>query len=106
MQIEFEKDKNLSEIVAKLKAHFNPLKIYLFGSRAHGTANSDSDYDLFLVVKESNQRPIERMKKAHEILWGCKAPADIFIYTEVEFNEYKDEFSSIANTVVNEGVEL
>ena len=27
--------------------------VILFGSRAHGTANVDSDYDILIVVKES-----------------------------------------------------
>ncbi|WP_161488104.1 nucleotidyltransferase domain-containing protein [Sedimentisphaera cyanobacteriorum] len=44
--VEIEKIK--SEIVESLKP-LNPEKIILFGSYASGTANEDSDIDLFLV---------------------------------------------------------
>lgn len=106
VQIEIIKDKSLSEIVTKLKDHFKPVRIYLFGSRAQGTAHSESDYDLMLVVKNSEKDPTARAREARQILWGRSIAVDIFIYTEEEFNEFKDEFSSIAHTVATEGVEI
>lgn len=106
MLLNIEKDQNLNEIVSKLRSHFNPIKIYLFGSRAKGTAKPDSDYDLFLVVKDSDKSKIERMKEARKILWGRTVSVDVFIYTVDEFNDWKEEFSSIPHTVATEGVEL
>lgn len=99
-------DSHLDEIVKKLVEHFNPTKIFLFGSRAKGTARPESDYDLFLVVKESHKKPIQRMQEANRLFWGDKAAIDIFIYTEAEYDEWKDEMSSIAHTVATEGLEL
>lgn len=46
------------------------------------------------------------MKEARNILWGRKISVDVFIYTEDEFNNWKDEFSSIPHTVATEGVEI
>lgn len=106
MGIELQKDKNLSEIVKKLKNHFKPEKVYLFGSQANGTARENSDYDLFLIVKESKLNARERMREALDLLWECEASVDVFVYTEEEFKESKDEFSSIAHTVATEGQEL
>ncbi len=106
MQISMQNDKNLNEIVQKLKDHFQPLKVYLFGSRANGTAKADSDYDLFLVVKNSDQSKIERMQEANQVLWGRTVSVDIFIYTEAEFNSLNGDFNSVANTVFTEGLEL
>ncbi len=101
-----QNDKNLTEIVQKLKDHFNPLKTYLFGSRANGTANSESDYDLFLIIKDSAQTKIERMQEANQVLWGRSVSVDVFIYTEAEFNSLNSDINSIANTVSVEGLEL
>ena len=101
-----QNDKNLTEIVQKLKDHFHPLKIYLFGSRANDSANSESDYELFLIVKDSNQTKIERMQEANQVLWGRSVSVDVFIYTEDEFNSLSKNFNSIANTVSTEGLEL
>ncbi len=106
MQIELQKDKNLSEIVTKLKNHFKPEKVYLFGSHANGTATENSDYDLFLIVKNSGKDSIERMREARRILWDNPSAIDVFIYTETEFSESKERFNSIAHTVATEGVEL
>jgi len=106
MQIELEKDKTLSEIVSKLKAHFKPEKIFLFGSRAKGTATSESDYDLFLIVKDSDKSTMERMDEANLVLWGRTSPVDVFVYTQKEFDESKSQFQSIPYIVDTEGVEL
>lgn len=99
-------DTKLDEILTRLIPEFQPTKIFLFGSRATGTANQDSDYDLFLVVKDSNISRRERMTKALHLLWGCGVAVDVFVYTENEFNDWKDEFSSIPHTVATEGMEL
>ncbi|MBY0385941.1 nucleotidyltransferase domain-containing protein [bacterium] len=99
-------DTILDEILTRLIPEFQPTKIFLFGSRAAGTANQDSDYDLFLVVKDSNISRRDRMTKALHLLRGCEVAVDVFVYTEDEFNEWKDEFSSIPHTVVTEGKEL
>lgn len=106
MEAKLYQDKDLTEIVAKLKAHFNPSKLYLFGSRAKGTSSASSDYDLFLIVQSSEKRMIDRMMEANDLLWGRTVSVDVFVYTEHEFAEYKGEINSIANAVATEGVEL
>lgn len=106
MLLDLRNDKDLSTIVGKLRGHFNPLKIYLFGSRSNGNASINSDYDLFLIVKSSDKKPIQRMQEAKRLFWGQSIAVDIFIYTEEEFNDWKNEFSSIAYIVATEGVEL
>ena len=100
------KDEKLNSILSVLRPVFNPTKIYLFGSRAKGLAVSGSDYDLFFVVKDSDIQPRDRVLKARELLWSNSVAVDLFIYTENEFNDWKDEFSSIPHTVYTEGLEL
>jgi predicted nucleotidyltransferase len=106
MQIDYQKDDDLKEMVLKLQNHFKPLKVYLFGSRASNTASPDSDYDLALIVKKSNLNRAERELEARKVLKDRKVPVDIFIYTEKEFEDWKNEFSSIPYTISSEGVEL
>jgi uncharacterized protein len=106
MELEIKKDKNFIETITKLKNYFKPEKIYLFGSRAKGLQSADSDYDLFLIVKQSNKSVAERMKEANDVLWGRRISVDVFIYTEEEFNEYKQDVNSIAFVATTEGMEL
>ncbi len=99
-------DPTLKNILSRLIPEFKPKKIYLFGSRATGTHRPNSDYDLFLIVEKSELRGIQRMQKAIEVLWDLKISADVFVYTEEEFQEWKDELNSIPHTATNDGVEL
>ena len=99
-------DPILKEIVNRLSQEFHPSKMYLFGSRATGLAQADSDYDLLLVVKEISSGKFERMRRARRALNGLGITADVFVYSEEEFNEWKDELSSIPETALREGLEL
>jgi len=46
----------LNLAVARIVAQFKPLRVILFGSRAHGTARPDSDLDLLVVMPEGTDR--------------------------------------------------
>jgi uncharacterized protein len=48
--------EELERVVRRLVEAFDPAAIYLFGSRARGDANEDSDYDLMLVLADDNTR--------------------------------------------------
>jgi predicted nucleotidyltransferase len=69
----------LPQIIDRLKEEFNPNKIFLFGLRAKGIANTESDYYLLLVVKDSQLTKFERMQKAHEVLWGIWEAVDVIV---------------------------
>ena len=52
----------LVELVRRLVETFHPERIYLFGSRARGEGSPHSDYDLMVVVAQSElpgYRPLE-----------------------------------------------
>lgn len=99
-------DNNLKLIVEALTKEFKPLKMFLFGSRAQGTNKKDSDYDLLLVVKNKKGSRADNMIRASKVLEHLNIKADIFVYSEKEFNEWKDELSSIPETAVNTGKEI
>ena len=99
-------DPVLEKIIERLKAEFHPSRMFLFGSRANGNAHPDSDYDLVLVVQSSDRSRLDRMEQARLALKGLDVSADVFVYTEPEFDKWKDEFSSIAETALNTGREL
>ena len=101
------KDKKLDEIVKVLKKEFKPSRMFLFGSRANGTHRHDSDYDFVLVVPGNRKSRVNNLIKAEEILdkkFGISA--DVFVYSQREFDDWKDDFSSIPETAVNTGREI
>lgn len=102
-----EGDKKLDQIVKVLKAEFKPSRLFLFGSRANGTARSDSDYDFVLVVPGNRKSRIDNMARARHLLHQkCNISADVFIYSKQEFDEWKNELSSIPETAMNTGKEF
>ena len=54
-------------IVDKIISEYKPKKIILFGSYAYGTPTEDSDIDL-LIVKDTDERPIDRWVEVKKIL--------------------------------------
>jgi HEPN domain-containing protein/predicted nucleotidyltransferase len=52
--------EELDRVARRLIAAFEPVAIYLFGSRARGSASDDSDYDLTLVLADDNTRACSR----------------------------------------------
>jgi predicted nucleotidyltransferase len=55
------------QIVQKLRAHYNPEKIILFGSYAGGSVQRNSDLDL-LIIKDTEERFIDRWSTVRRIL--------------------------------------
>jgi uncharacterized protein len=102
----YKEDKTLTQIKTRLMETFKAKKIYLFGSRARGKARKDSDYDLLVIVEKSKLSYPERNVKARMALSELEIPVDVFVVTQKEFDEMKDELSSIPETALFEGREL
>ena len=99
-------DPLLQTAIHSLRKHFSIQKVFLFGSRVQTHARNDSDYDLVLVVKDSDQDAFERRVKARSLLKEIGIPFDIFVYTTEEFEKQKNDFGSIVETAVNTGREI
>lgn len=96
----------LNEIVKRLKNTFNPQRLFLFGSRAKGSAHELSDYDFLLVVEKDEAGRVANMIEGKKITRDLPVSADVFVYSKEEFNEWKEEFNSIPEVAINTGVEL
>src|SRR6266478_3167054 len=76
-------DPYLDEIVVVLKS-YDPERIILFGSRARGEADEDSDYDL-IVIKRTDRPFLDRLRDMVPYLRQITRPAEILVYTPEEF---------------------
>ncbi|MBO6177892.1 MAG: nucleotidyltransferase domain-containing protein [Selenomonadaceae bacterium] len=96
--------------IEKIKESFinilSPLRIYLFGSFASGTAKVDSDFDFYIVVKDDTENLVDLTAKAYKSIRNVRTRAvDIVIGTESNFESRKHRLS-IENEVVKNGVIL
>jgi len=98
-------EKKIAEIISRIVIGYQPDKIILFGSYAHGRPNNDSDLDL-LIIKQTEQNPVERDKSVMKLLRGIKTSIDVMVYTREEFNKFKNVISSFEYQIAKNGKEL
>lgn len=96
-------DSTLAEMVPRLVAELKPERIYLFGSRARGQADPESDYDLLVVVRERVGPGREMEQRANAALWGLDVPIDVAILTTEYFTWMLGAAASLPATVEREG---
>ena len=90
----------------RLKAEFQPEEIYLFGSHAWGAPTDDSDVDLMVIVRESSEKAIRRMQRAHRCLRGIGFAKDVLVSTRVEFDRYRHLSASLSHKIFQDGRKL
>jgi predicted nucleotidyltransferase len=95
-------DQHLQEeIVARLQKA-NPIKIYLFGSQAMGTANDESDIDL-LMIKNTVSSKIQEINAARKLLRGLGKSFDVIVTTQEEFDYYRTQINSVHHAAAHYG---
>jgi uncharacterized protein len=96
----------LDVAVDLLIKEFQPKEIYLFGSHAWGTPHEDSDVDLMVIVRDSAERPTQRMRRAHHCLGELDMSKDIFVQTREEFDRYRHLPPSLQHQILATGRKL
>jgi predicted nucleotidyltransferase len=96
-------DPTLREIVQRLADAYHPLRIYLFGSKARGTAGPDSDYDILVVVPDDAPLELKKSDLAYQRLWGVGKPKDVLVCPEEWFLSRATVITSLPATVIREG---
>ena len=89
----------ISEVVTKIVTRFNPDRIILFGSYAHGTPSDDSDLDL-LIVQDSDLPMQKRGLDIRLSLIGSMIPIDLLVYTKSEYDQEKSKRFSFLNSAI------
>ncbi len=96
-------DPLLTEIVDRVVETLHPQRVYLFGSRALGESNDDSDYDLMVLVANRSEPIAVLAKRAHSALWGVGASADIVVWDAERFDSRLHLRASLPATVIRDG---
>ena len=92
----------LQEIVRRILAAGQPLKIVLFGSRARGEARPDSDLDLF-IVEESDLPRHRRSPRYYRALAGVFPEKDIVVWTPAEIAAWAAVPNAFPTAALREG---
>lgn len=95
-------DEAMDQVVATIRDRYRPERIVLFGSRVWGGANADSDLDV-LVIKESDQREVERIREVSRLLRPRPLPVDILVKTPEEIRQRLAMGDSFIREVLEKG---
>lgn len=99
-------EREINELKDCMVRELSPLRIYLFGSFAEGKQQEDSDYDFYIVVKDSSDNISDLTTQAYKSVRKVKKrPVDIIVGTESRF-EHRKTMPSIEYEVNNKGVLL
>ena len=81
-------------------------KIYLFGSYAYGTPRQDSDFDICVIIPDSDIRPIDAIRKIRYALYPIQdVPLDILVYHLSDFQD-RSRSASLERKISRDGVLL
>ena len=92
----------LEAVIQRLVDVYDPERIILFGSHATGGARKGSDIDL-LIVKETDQRPIDRRVEVERLLSDRQLPLDLLVYTPQELRDLFAAGSPFVEQVIESG---
>ncbi len=96
-------NQQLDQVVDRLVKEFKPEKIILFGSRAWGTPDRDSDWDLMVIVNSSDTVPTRRAARAYRCLNGLRIPVEVIVSTREEINRYRTVPASLTRRILEHG---
>lgn len=83
-------------------------RIILFGSRARGDYNEDSDYDILIVTEETFpfKEKIRISEAVRDRVVKLHIPSDIIIRSHEEVDYFRDKINSVVGEAVQEGIIL
>lgn len=87
--------------------HFgqNIREILVFGSKARGDANEDSDLDILVLIEGGNWRLKDEIADvAYDLAIGTDVVPSVMVYTVAEWNHLDRVGSPFRDAVVNDAV--
>lgn len=92
----------VQEITNKIVERFDPEKIVLFGSHSTGTARSDSDVDL-LIIMDTNESSIDRAIEVKKVCRPRFVSMDVLVKTPKEVETTLERGSFFLNQILDRG---
>lgn len=92
----------LEQIVERIREAAQPDRIVLFGSRARGTARSDSDFDI-IVIKESDEPRYKPSAPLYTTVADLPVEVEVVVYTPEEVADWSGVPQASVTTAIREG---
>jgi predicted nucleotidyltransferase len=93
----------IDELLGRVVAAWDPEQIWLFGSRARGSANAASDWDLLVVVPDSMDESALDPVAAWQLRKDARVRADIVPCRASDFREDRATPNTLAFEAATRG---
>ena len=94
----------LKQISNVIKQSVQTEKIYLFGSYAYCTPNTDSDFDICVIIPDNAIRPADAIKTIRHALYSIQdIPRDLLVYRNTDFLK-RQQVASLERKISRDGV--
>jgi predicted nucleotidyltransferase len=97
---------DFENVVKAIRQVCEPSLIILFGSRAQGRTDENSDLDLLIVEDEpfSSDRPrLQELGRIRDALEHVEIPKDVLVYSRDEFARYRLSPSHVVSSAIKSG---
>jgi predicted nucleotidyltransferase len=91
-------------LLQRVVMHLNPVRVFVFGSRANGMVHQDSDWDLLVVVDDDISPERIGWRAVHEARRGIRGAIDLIPFRESNYRRRENIIGSLPWIVANEGV--
>jgi Predicted nucleotidyltransferases len=98
--------RKLAAILERIVRVYDPVEVWLFGSRYRGDATERSDWDLLVLVRDDAEDVAFDPYTAWLVARECDLPVDIVVETMGGFAASVTVATSLARELVNERVML
>lgn len=95
-------DAALSFLIGRLKTALRPEALFLFGSRATGSARPDSDFDLLVILPDDESGPPDYYA-AYAPVAGCGIGVDVVPCRLADFEAERQQPGTIAFAADSQG---
>ena len=92
----------LAEITRRIHSVSDPLQIVLFGSRARGEHDLNSDLDLLVIVDQTESTSKET-SRIYQALADLAVPIDVVVVRKAYVERYGDLVGTVVRPALHEG---
>lgn len=96
----------LAQAVERIVQAVHPERILLFGSQAWGQPTEESDIDLLVVLRASDQPEYRRAQAVYRSLRGVRLPIEVVVRTQDEMKRAAQVADSLECQALERGTVL
>ena len=95
--------QNLERAIARVVQTMRPEAIYLFGSRARGDSDAESDYDLLVIVADDAPLSSRSLEATTRVERDPGVPLDIGPCRRSVFERKRERIGTLSYSAAHEG---